>query len=799
MTLIDFIRLILKHIVLLVLVPVVLGVLVIVLTMNPSYEYSSQTILYTGLATGSSIEMDKKFSTQATNSAFDNLINIIKSRETQEEVAVRLLALHLMLPEANPKYISKELYDELKATVPEDIYRYVEKGIDTALTELDTTLVNNPLPPEINRHNYEKTVHNLLKLMRSSTDNFIYELLSYDENKHYSLKALSDIKAQRINSSDLIKLTYTVNDPGICQQTLVIYNSVCIKNYKIIKENRSGSVVKYFENELGKAKNNLDEAEAKLLAFNKSSNIINYYEQSKAVAVVKEELEVDYKMKKAELAGIQAGTKRLEEKLKLQEVIQMKSNSLLKKKKALGNLNYKMGLKKAQIQSDAGESQLKGLDSLETQAAQLKTDIQQGVDELYTYQNSIEGLQISKVLPDWMASAVETENLKAKIKVIDGQKDQFQETYAKYAPAGANMKRLEREISVSEQGYLEILHELNLAKLKLQDSELASDLKTVDPPYFPLSPNPTKRAILIIAAAFLGGILTLAMIFVMEYFDDTLRNSIKASKETGLASFGMIPKIILDPRGIDLPFIQKRLSEIITQNILQYFGTQNSSKKPKTIIVFSTQKLEGKTVVSGNIAKTLKQDGKKILLLNYEKESSLEGESEVRPKKKQKASIISKMLGYPDVRVDLNSPFLANATRHLDKDEHHTYALDHNFYNAKIYTDILDEGHSALQTAPDVVIIEVPAIIYHNYPVELITNADLDILVLRSNRIWSDADEIAIANLKEACASKLHIIVNGVNINETESLLGDLPKTRNKFRKKMKSIFKFQFLSKSQI
>jgi hypothetical protein len=40
--------------------------------------------------------------------------------------------------------------------------------------------------------------------------------------------------------------------------------------------------------------------------------------------------------------------------------------------------------------------------------------------------------------------------------------------YAKYAPAGATIKEL--SITVSEQGYLEILHGLNLAKLKLQDS-----------------------------------------------------------------------------------------------------------------------------------------------------------------------------------------------------------------------------------------------------------------------------------------------------------------------------------------
>jgi succinoglycan biosynthesis transport protein ExoP len=792
MSIIDFVRLILKHLGLLLIVPLLLGSMVILLTMHPSYEYTSQSILYTGLATGSSIEMDKKFNYQATNTAFDNLINIIKSRETQEEVAVRLLAIHLMLPEANPKYISKELYDKLKIKVPAEIYNYIETGTNESIVKDETLVLSDPFPAAIDQYNYEKTVQNLLTLMRSGSDNYIYELLNYEDDDHYSLKVLSSLEVVRINSSDLIKLSYTVDDPGICQQTLAIYNRVSIINYKHIKENSSDGVVKYFQNELEKAKETLNKAEEKLLKFNKSSNIINYYEQSKAVAVVKEELEVDYKMKQAELAGIQAGTKRLEDKLQLQEVIQIKSNALLEKKKALGNLNYKMGLTQAEIQSSGYEVDRKKLDSLKSEARDLKEAIENGVDELYTYQNSIEGLQISKVLPDWMASAVETENLKAKIKVIDRQKDEFQETYAKYAPAGANMKRLEREIATSEKGYLEILSGLNLAKLKLQDSELSSSLKTVDSPYYPLFPNPTKRAILIIAAAFLGGILTLGIIFVMEYFDDTLKNSIKASNKTGLTSLGMIPKMILDSRNVNLAFIQKRLIEILTQNILQYFGTQNSKQKTKTIIVFSTQKLEGKTVLAGNIAKALKQKGEKVLLLNY-------GKKQKPIKPSRKSPILNKILGYPDPRIDVANPFLADISTYLDFSEHQSYAFDSKFYNAKNYTDILEANDIVIDYTPDFVIIELPAIIYNNYPGELITNSDLDILVCRSNRTWSNADESAISNLREVCGSKLNIIVNGVNINEIETILGDLPKTRTKFRKKIKSIFKFQFFFKNEI
>jgi uncharacterized protein involved in exopolysaccharide biosynthesis len=792
MKIIEFIRLILRHLALLILVPLLLAVLVLLLTMNPSFEYSSQTVLYTGLATGSSIEMDKTFNYFATNIAFDNLINIINSRETQEEVAVRLLTLHLMLPEANPKYISKKLYDELKLKVPEEIYTYIEKGDGNSSFKANEQVVNNPLPPEINRYNYEKSVQNLLTLMKSSNDNYIYELLNYDNDKHYSLKALSEVKATRINSSDLIKMNYTVNDPGICQQTLEIYNEVCIKNYKHIKENRSDDVVKYFEEQLALANKSLKMAEDNLLEFNKSSNIINYYEQSKAVAVVKQDMEVDYNNKKAQLAGTKAATKRLEEKLNIQENIQSENNLVLEKKKILGDINYEIAFNEAREDSKSNQLVISKLAELKSQKEALTKEIKNSVDKIYSYQNSIDGVPLSKLLPDWMNNVVETENLKAKIEVMDQQNKRFEKQYATYAPAGANIKRIEREISVSEQGYLEILHGLNLAKLKLQDNELSSNLKTIDPPYYPLSPNPTKRAILIIAAAFLGGILILAIILVMEFFDDTLKNTKKASEILGLTSLGMMPKMILDPGSIQLPFVQKRLLEIITQNIIQFFSANSSEKKVKTIVVFSTQKKEGKTVLAGNIAKTLKQEGKKVLFLNFSNKQE--------PLKQQaKFSFINKILGYPDPRIDYNNPFLAEVSSYLTPSEFFTLSINENFYQAKNYTDIIEQNNITIDFIPDFVIIELPALIFHNYPAALMSHSDLDILICRANRVWTEADQTAVGNLLAISPSKINFIVNGVNINEAEAILGDLPKKRSVFRKKIKSLFKFQFFSKNQI
>jgi len=790
MKIIEFIRLILKHLRLLIVVPLFLAGLVIVLTLKPSFEYSSQTVLYTGLASGSSIEMDKKFNYQAANTAFDNLINIIVSRETQEEVAIRLLAQHLMLPKADPKYISSAFFDELKVKIPAELYDYVETGDSSGADSVD---INNSdrllFPSEINRINYEKTVSNLTVLMKSSNTNFVYELLNY-EDPHYSLEAISKVKAMRISNSDLIKLTYVVNDPGICQQTLAIYNKVCIKNYKDIKENRSDAVVKYFELQLANANEKLKTAEDKLLEFNKSYNIINYYEQSKAVAVVKEGMLVDYNNKKAQLAGSQAATKRLEEKLDIQEKVQSKSNSVLEKKKQLGDLNFEIGIAEAEVTND--EESLKKLETLKNQSETLKKEIKNSIDELYTHQNSLDGLPINKLLPEWMDKVVESENIKAKLQVMDQDNKKFQEQYAIYAPAGANIKRIEREISVSEQGYLEILHGLNLAKLKLQDNSLSANLKTIDPPFYPLNPIPTKRKILIIIAALLGIILVFGIILIMEYFDDTLKNIKKTTEILKLPALGMVPKILLHPNTSNFPFIQNRLVEIITQNIKQFLSIQNSKNPVKTMLFLSTMEMEGKSVMAGSVARKLKDEGKKVLYLN----NSIKQEP---VKQKTKLNLLNKFLGYPDSRIDLNNSFLADPSDYLDPSEYFHYTINEKFNKVKNYNDIIEQNEIKLDCIPEYVIIELPNLINNNYPAELIKGSDLSVLVCRSNRLWSEADQSVLDNILPFTGSKLNFIINGVEIKEVETLLGDLPKKGSKFRKKIKNMFTFQFFTKNRI
>ena len=805
MKLIDFIRIIRKHIIILVMVPILLAALVISSTSKPKYRYTSQTVLYTGLATGSSIEMDKTFNYFATNSSFDNLLNIINSRETQEEVAIRLLAQHLLLGKADPKYISAASFEELKKITPPEVYRYIvrnTKAADTisvnparnqgssVLLAADSTAIpvtSRLFPASINLYDYENTVHNLTALMKSSDTNFVYKLLNYT-HPHYSIKAIAAVKAQRIANSDLIKLTFETDDPGICQQTLAIFNDVCIENYKGIKENRSDEVVKYFEAQLRDASLLLKSSEDKLLAFNKSNNIINYYEQSKAVAVVKEDMEVDYTNKKAQLAGHEAAIKRLEEKLNIQQLVQLKSSSVLDKKKQLGAINYELAA--AEAESESNEESRKSLPSLRKQAESLTSDIKKSVDDLYAYQNTTDGLPVSKVLSEWINNVVEAENIRARLLVMDQRNRDFRQQYSIYAPAGAQIKRIEREIAVAEQGYLEILHGLNLAKLKLQDNELSSNIKAVDQPFFPISPIPDKRKMLVVAAAILGGLLVLGIIILMEFFDSTMRNAKKATAVSGIPFLGMLPKVYRNPGIEQFPAVQKRLLQLITQKMQQLTEFSGNGKRPVTISFISTLDKEGKSVIAGNLARTLMDQGKKVFFLN------LSGSmAPIRPANKY--PLFQKLFGYQDPRIDTQNAFLQNPETYLPSAAYLNGTGNTAFLQAADIETICKNALTKEEGIPDYLFIELPALLKDNYPAPLIAGADLVVLTCRSNRVWSEADKQVIQDILPLTGTKMHAILNGVEVQETESLIGDLPKKRSWIRRKIKGLIRFQFFSKN--
>ena len=122
MNLIVFSRIILKNAKWLIIFPCLLAGAVVFFTKDMPKEFETQTTIYTGLASGYSITDDgnERIDNFKVSNAFDNLITTIKSRETVEEVAIKLLAQHLMLKEPDPNILGKNGFEKLAELVPAD-------------------------------------------------------------------------------------------------------------------------------------------------------------------------------------------------------------------------------------------------------------------------------------------------------------------------------------------------------------------------------------------------------------------------------------------------------------------------------------------------------------------------------------------------------------------------------------------------------------------------------------------------------------------------------------------------------
>ncbi|MDN5211685.1 hypothetical protein QQ020_06475 [Fulvivirgaceae bacterium BMA12] len=734
MTLVDFIRLIVNNLRVLMAVPIVLAVTVFYLTRNEVKSYTSNTTIYTGLASGYTIEGSNKADFFNTAMAFDNLLNITKARETQEMVAIKLIARHLTLNKPDIRYISPASFDEFQTLFSPQLR---EKLRDT--------------------DSYERTVDNIIAFKESSDTNDIFNLLN-SAHKYYSISAIAKTKIRREGNSDLISAEYSSEDQSICKYTLELLTEVFINKYKRIREDQTSTVVNYFVERLDEAFKRLSNAEDALLEFRTKNSIINYYEQTRFISSEKEKLDKDVNDEKITLAAAQASMNSVNKKLGSREKVILNSQAVMQKRHELVDISSDIALREIEhpdtipnLYKTTGE-----VSRLKKQANSLKGELQQLVDNLYNANNSAVGLPLKDLLNRWVNSAIIIDESQAKLEVLQQRQADFAKIYKTMAPLGAEIKKIEREIDVSEQEYLALLTSLNQSKLKQQNVELSSDLKVIDAPFYPTKTKASARIIMVIVSGFGGFVFTLGIIVAVEFLDSTLKYPSRAEEQTGLTLAGAFPKLIAGARKVDINYINKRLIQQIVQNLKLDVKSTDATGRPYYVVFFSNRKGEGKTLLLQMVAKMLE---------------------------KQRYTVARIVPAYEN-----DYPF--GTFQH-----NITYTIDNDFYELNAVDQLF--GQTECEASDfDFVFIEMPPLLHYQYPIKMLENIHLSYLVIRSNRKWNKADDTTLATYREIVSQQPQVIINGVKIETLESIIGEIPKKRSWLRRTVKRWAKFEFRSR---
>lgn len=715
MNIVKFIGIVVSKLKYLILFPALAGILTLYLVKDLPKQYTSDTTVYSGITSNSGLDVSAtKIDKVITQNEYSNIMSILKSNALFEEVSLRLLARNLSLKKSEPNIISEENFQKINSEIPAEVKKLVVKG------------------------NEEKTYANLRSFVKQDENNFLYKILN-SEYPYYSIKAISALKGEQINGSDIFRLSYQTSDPGICYNTVQISSEVLIKTYGLIKLNIKNTAVKYFHTKLDEAAKKLSASEDKLLNFNIDNSIINYYEQTEQVTTQHAEIELKLQDAKMSYEGSVAVLNKLENEVSKRSTINLRNIDILKIRSQLVDCNNQI----AKYEINSVDKNDPKVALLYNNKQQLELKLKLCVDSISDIESSTQGIEYQKLLTEWLDAIKTFEHTKAMFKSMQSRQAEFMFQFNRYAPLGANIKRIEREISVYEREYLDVLDNLNTALQNEQNSEITSNMRIIDQAKFPISSIPSKKKLYVIVSVLLTLILYIAGLFIVELMDNRLKTPSLLSKVTGLETIGGY-SITNNKKYISSELVSERATAFIFEKIISASVGHN---KPFVIQILSIWDGVGKTATAERLSEFLNKRGFSVHMLN--------------------------------VSEGLNSQNNNNMS-----ENHSDIMMD--YYKCADYNELIGDVYNSY----DYIISVIPAISQGIGNSILITKADISFVVYAANLTWTSADQFNTDKLKNIIKLNLYAVLTSALPENLEEIYGDIPKKRSKMRILIKKLLK---------
>lgn len=656
-------------------------------------KYTVTTSIYTGITSNTGLNDETRPDWQAVNNTYDNLVNLTKSRGTLENVSLKLLALNLMHgdPEIDNLYITANNYKKLIASVPEEILHLV----DTA--------------------SLDKTVNLFKEYKYSDSRNYLHELFN-GSSAFYSYNALSSIIIRRQGNSDLIEIAYTSTDPGITWNTVKLVSEELKYSYNNLRYQTANDIVKYYEEELKKLRVQLNKQENELTDYNVKNSVINYIEQTKAIAHSFADFENRYEETRRNYESSSSIIKNLEQYMDVRTKLVKSNEEFINTLAEVSRISGKI----TEIETFTSDEMLSKNQELAKYREELR-DAEKKIglitNNINSYKESKEGIAIEGLVQEWLNQTLIQAKAQADLKVLNERKNDFADQYKNYSPIGTRINQQEREIHVTEQSYLEVLHALNMAKMKQKNLQLtSSNLNTISDASYPLFSDKGKRFLLVVAA-FIGSIIfIIGLNLVIELLDRTLRDAERARRLTGMNILGAFTgrNSQLKYRG----FVKtcNRISAAYACNRLTPY-----IKKGDTLCIniLSLEEKEGKTFISRYFQESWEELGFNVKYLRVGQ----------------------------DIPIDA-SLFMAE---HIDK-------------------------HIQLESRPDILIVEYPSIQQYGVPSHLLGSSQVNLLVANACRVWKNSDTELVKYLRDITeGTALYLYLNNATREAVEDFTGQLP------------------------
>ena len=709
MNVVQILKLIRKNFLLLFLLPLLVAVAVYYFLGNKPKEYVSSAMIFTSSTSKTTAGDEAKIDFFTYNNLFDNILLLLKSRENIEETSLLLLAQHIYTEYSDSTIVTNGSIDELKNHINENLWAQLKDNASS-----------------------DSTYANVVKYHRDGRNTPVHYLLKAHPN--YSLSNISNkLTASRRATSNVLELIYSNNDPGICKNTLDFVIQNFSKRYRELKYNENLNSISYFQDQLLLAEDKLRNSEAELKEFITEFKILNYYEQGKYLDISKLEQEQDEERARRLSKGLESNITYLEGMFENFEQKVKNIDELKELQRQIINKNNE--LEALQLNKNSSRFQT---ERLEKEIENLRDAIDLKSQNVFSSSNSDKGIPRNNILSTWLDLNLEYEEQNVALDVMQNRSRYLDRKITEFAPLGAELKKLEREVSVNENQYLSILHGLNMAFLQKYDLETATHFKVIDRPYMPQTPVASRRAIMVLGSYVVVWGLIFSFLVIMVLFDLRIKTLVKGQKLTRMKAIASFPKIRKSSHTINQDILMNWISKIAKNTVVSILNSKIPQNDYLFVTINSIKKNEGKSFITKLIAESINSNYRRIALLTQDP-----------------ASLVISKEKFPNIDI-------------------YRYKTDEHFTTYSKVEDIVDNPSQY-----DCIMMELPSILSEPIAVKLINNCDYSIFVLSVDRIWTLADSKAINLLSQTTNAEMGLILNRMENDDLVQVYGPLPYKRN--------------------
>ncbi len=374
---------------------------------------------------------------------------------------------------------------------------------------------------------------------------------------------------------------------------------------------------------------------------------------------------------------------------------------------------------------------------------------------------------------------------RAREDALEAEAAKQQQSALGLREVGVDYAVLNEEVLVNRGLYETILKRLNetsvgndLAAANIQITQRA------DLPIYPSSPNTFLN---LIVSAVLGLLLAVGTAFFLEYMDATVSTPQEVWAAVSLATLGVVPHLkslqkkhlfsssprTPEPRLLDGPnkaatealpkelVMAKNQLSIVAESyrtIRTAIMASRAESPPRTIVLTSACPDEGKTITTLNLAMSLAQSGKRVVVVD----------ADLRKGRCHKLINVSHNLGLVDVitgQRHLHECIQNTVVRNLHLLSRGTLPPNPgDLLTSQKMRDIMRE----LSSSFDFVIIDSPPVIAVSDAAVLSTICDTVLLIVHGQKTTAFAARRAVEQLESVGAPILGVVLNGVNIKDPE-------------------------------